>query len=124
MSCSQSCLIFSKEDSTCIVECFILYLFLHKFDASLNESCGLSDIMWQERDNLPTESDQTCKSCNSMTPLTFLRSFLKVSISKSNGEPSIRTLKQSLRILVVVNTTIIEKMKVQIGSAIEYSGLQ
>ena len=75
-----------------------------------------------ERDSFPTESDQTCKSWTSITPFTFFKSFFKVSILKSNGEPSINTPKQSLRILVVVNRTIIEKIKVQMGSAIEYSG--
>ena len=58
----------------------------------------------------------------STTPLTLMSSFVNDSILISLGEASIKTLRQSLVIGIVVQSTIIQKTKVQMGSTITIPG--
>ena len=84
---------------------------------------GLLIIKWTMANVLSTVKDQIFKSCKSMTPSICSKSFLTFSKDIPTGNPSIRILKVSFKMVIVVAKTITAKIKVQMGSANLYSGL-
>jgi hypothetical protein len=71
---------------------------------------------------LPIDIDHKWKSCIATTSSIFYNSLINSTELTFFGDPSIKTMKQSNITYFVVMHTIIEKMYVQIGSAIVNDG--
>lgn len=93
-----------------------MIIYLHMLVAFLRVLSTLVEMMWALRQGLPLARLQTWKSRTVTTPGNFYILSWNSCQSSPGGAASIRTLRQSPVIGIVVHITITANIRVQIGS--------